>query len=309
MRRLLLLANPSASGFTGALFRDVVRILEEDFRVDAEWPHGAAATRRRAKEAAGLGYHVVAAMGGDGVAHHVANGVAYTAAALGIIPAGTTNVLARIFDMPSDPKRAARAMASLPALPTRMAVVEAELGTGPITEFATFAFGVGYDADVVALAEERPHSKIWLGGAHYAQSALSKLLLEWRNRPANLKVEVDGESANGVLALVQVHHPYTFFGAVPLHLTTAPVDGLAAIVAEDLEVHRAAEIFARSMFRRPMPERLGAKVYEGFTKLTISAEPPSPVQTDGEHLGIAHRVTVAEAPDALIALRSGDDQP
>ncbi|MFB3050278.1 MAG: hypothetical protein ACE1Z9_09020, partial [Acidimicrobiia bacterium] len=94
-----------------------------------------------------------------------------------------------------------------------------------------------------------------------------------------------------------------------LHLTTAPVDGLAAIVAEDLEVHRAAEIFARSMFRRPMPERLGVKVYEGFTKLTISAEPPSPVQTDGEHLGIAHRVTVAEAPDALIALRTGDDQP
>ncbi len=309
MRRLLLLANPSASGFTGALFRDVVRILGEDLRVDAEWPHGAAATRRRAEQAAGLGYHVGAARGGDGIAHHVANGVAYTAAALGIIPAGTTNVLARIFDMPIDPKRAARAMASLPALPTRMAVVEAELGTGPITEFATFAFGVGYDADVVALAEERPHSKIWLGGAHYAQSALSKLLLEWRNRPANLKVEVDGESANGVLALVQVHHPYTFFGAVPLHLTTAPVDGLAAIVAEDLEVHRAAEIFARSMFRRPMPERLGAKVYERFTKLTISAEPPSPVQTDGEHLGIAHRVTVAEAPDALIALRTVDDQP
>ena len=298
MRRLLLLANPSASGFTGAVFRDVVRILEKDFRVDAEWPHGTAATRRRAEEAAGLGYHVVAAMGGDGVAHHVANGVAYTAAALGIIPAGTTNVLARIFDIPTDPKRAARAMASLPALPTRMAVVEADLVTGPITEFATFAFGVGYDADVVALAEERPHSKIWLGGAHYAQAALSKLLLEWRNRPANLKAEIDGESV--------VTSPPTWRAPGPL--TTAPVDGLAAIVAENLEVHRAAEIFARSVFRRPMPDRLRAKVYERFTKLTISAEPPSPVQTDGEHLGIAHRVTVAEAPDALIALRTGDDQ-
>ena len=100
MRRLLLLANPSASGFTGALFRDVVRTLEADFSVDAEWPHGAAATRRRASEAAGEGYHVVATMGGDGVAHHAANGLAYTAAALGIIPAGTTNVLARIFKLP-----------------------------------------------------------------------------------------------------------------------------------------------------------------------------------------------------------------
>ena len=183
MRRLLLLANPSASGFTGAILRDVVRILEADFDVDTEWPHSAVATRRRAAEAAGEGYHVVAAMGGDGVAHHVANGLAYTAAALGIIPAGTTNVLARIFRLHLEPKRAAAALAGLPALPTRMASIEAETETGTISDFAAFALGVGYDADVVALAEERPQSKLWLGGAHYARSALSKLMREWRNRP------------------------------------------------------------------------------------------------------------------------------
>ncbi len=303
MRRLLLLANPSASAFTGALFRDVVRILEADFEVNTEWPHGADAARKRAAEAAGEGYHVVAAMGGDGVVHHVANGLAYTPAALAIIPSGTTNVLARIFGLPTDARKAAAAMGTLDAVPTRMALVEAETTTGPITEYATFALGVGYDADVVSLAEERPQSKIWLGGAHYAQSAVSTLLREWRKRPANLMVEVDGEQADGVSVLVQVHSPYTYFGPVPLHITKEPVDGLAAVVVNDLEVHRAVEIVVRSVVGRPFPERLGAGVYTAFEALLVVAEPPSPFQADGEHLGMATHVLVREARDALLALR------
>ncbi len=305
VRRLLLLANPSASGFTGAVFREVVRILEEHFEVDAEWPHGAAATRNRAAEAAGEGYHIVAAMGGDGVAHHAANGVAYTAAALGIIPVGTTNVLARIFGLPRDPRRAAAAMASLPIVPTRMAALEAQVATGPLSGFATFAFGVGFDADVVARAEERPQSKIWLGGAHYAESAISKLILDWRARSPNLTVDVDGSRTKALVALVQVHHPYTFFGPIPLRITDGPVGGLVAAVVEDLEVHRAAEIFARAAARRSLPERL-ATVWEGFQQLVVDADPPSPIQADGEHLGMAERVVVTEAHDALLAVRPGD---
>jgi diacylglycerol kinase family enzyme len=194
-------------------------------------------------------------------------------------------------------------MGSLPALPTRMAAIEAETTTGPVSEFATFALGVGYDADVVARAEERPHSKIWLGGAHYAQSALSKLIAEWRNRQPNLRVEIDRDRADGVVALCQVHYPYTFFGPIPLQITDGPIDGLAAAVVDNLEVHRAAEIFVRAMSRRPLPERLGARVWEGFDELVVAAEPASPFQADGEHLGMASRVVVTEAPDALLAIR------
>ena len=153
------------------------------------------------------------------------------------------------------------------------------------------------------MAEERPQSKIWLGGAHYAQSALSKLVREWRKRRPNLDVEIDGEHAIGVVVLVQVHYPYTFFGPVPLQITAQPVNGLAAIVAADLEVHRAAEIFVRAIARRPLPERLGVTVGEGFSELICTADPPSPLQTDGEHLGLASRVVVTDAPEALLTLR------
>ena len=306
MRRLLLLANPSASGFTGALYRDVVSSLSETFDVDAEWPQGTDATREHASRAAENGYSVVVAMGGDGVVHHVANGVVGTAAALGIIPAGTTNVTSRIFGLPKRPKRAAAAIAELPSVPTRLARIESSTVDGTTVEYATFAVGVGFDADVVARAERRPHSKTWFGGAHYAESAISTLLREWRDRPANLRVDIDGERVDGVVALTQVHHPYTYFGPVPLHITREPVDGLATVVAGDLEVHRSAEIFARAILRRPLSDRLDARVYACFDRLTIDADPMTPFQADGEHLGLMSHVEITPAIDAMLVVRDPD---
>ncbi len=303
MRRLLLLANPSASGFTGALYRDVVSTLSAAFDVDAEWPQGTDATQAQAARAAEEGYEIVVAMGGDGVVHHVANGIVGTTAALGIIPAGTTNVTARIFGLPKRPKRVAAAIAELPSVPTRLARIESSINGHTSVEYATFAVGVGFDADVVERAERRPHSKTWFGGAHYAESAITTLLGKWRGRPAHLRVDIDGERMDGVAALTQVHHPYTYFGPVPIHITKEPVDGLAAVVVGDLEVHRSAEIFARAILKRPMHERLDARVFSCFEKLTIEADPTTPFQADGEHLGMMSHVEITPAVDAMFAVR------
>ncbi|MCJ7780095.1 MAG: hypothetical protein MUQ27_04660 [Acidimicrobiia bacterium] len=306
MRRLLLLANPSASGFTGALYRDVISTLSAAFDVDAEWPQGPEATREHAARAAAEGYAIVVAMGGDGVVHHVANGIVGTTAALGIIPAGTTNVTSRIFGLPKRPMRAAAAIATLPSIPTRLARIESSIGGSTTVEYATFAVGVGFDADVVERAERRPHSKIWFGGAHYAESAISTLLGQWRSRPAHLRVDIDGVRVDGVTALTQVHHPYTYFGRVPLHITREPVDGLAAVVAGDLEVHRSAEIFARAILKRPLTDRLDARVYRCFDRLTIDADPVTPFQADGEHLGLTSHIEITPAVDAMLAVRDPD---
>jgi diacylglycerol kinase family enzyme len=303
MRRLLLLANPSASGFTGALYREVLSVLSKSFDVEAEWPHDPAETRRYAAAAAANGYAVVAAMGGDGVVHHAANGAVGTSAALGIIPAGTTNVVARVFRLPKNPRKAAAAIAALPSVPTRLARIESTFQGEAALEYATFAVGVGFDADVVERAERRPHSKLRFGGIHYAESAISALLRDWRGRPANLRAEVDGVRVDGVAVLTQVHHPYTYFGRVPLNITQGPVDGLAALVAGDLEVHRSAEIFARAVLHRPLVERLGAAVFSRFERMTIEADPATPFQADGEHLGRASRLDITPVHDALLVVR------
>ncbi|HZJ49069.1 MAG TPA: hypothetical protein VFD97_08585, partial [Acidimicrobiia bacterium] len=139
-----------------------------------------------------------------------------------------------------------------------------------------------------------------------AESAVSKLLMDWRGRPANLRVDVDGARGDGVAALVQVHHPYTYFGPVPLHITRDPVDGLAAVVANDLEVHRAAEIFARAILRRPLVERLGTLVFTSFGRMTVDADPATPFQADGEHLGMTTHVEITPANGAMLVVRDPD---
>ena len=161
MRRLLLVANPSSSGFTGALHRDVVATLSEKFEVNTIWPVNPAATRARSADAAEEGYETVIAMGGDGVVHHVANGLIHTEAALGIIPAGTTNVVARIHGMPRDPRKAAQALLEAHPEPTSVVHITTDSESGARSEHALFSVGVGFDADVVEAAEHWPHSKLW----------------------------------------------------------------------------------------------------------------------------------------------------
>lgn len=304
MRRLLLLANPAASGFTGAAFREVRTALAEDWEVAAEWPDDAVDARRRAAAAAAGGVDAVAAMGGDGIVHHVANGLVGTDTALAIVPAGTTNVLARILGLPSRPAAAARRLARLPATPTPMLRVEAVGVDGERRiEYATFAAGVGYDADVVAAAERRPHAKLRLGGVHYATTAISKLLLDWRGRVPNLSVSCDGERVDALALLTQVYGPYTYFGKVALYLTPERHAGFASLAAGDLEVHRSAELFLRAILRRPVPERLGTRIWKDFAEIAIEAEPPAPYEADGEHLGMAVELRLSPVPEAIRILR------
>ncbi len=304
MRTLLLLANPSASGFTGASFREIVALLSERFTVEAEWPIDAAETRRRAAEAARAGVDVVAAMGGDGVVHHVANGLVGYDTALAIVPVGTTNVLSRLLGLPRRAHKAARQLTDLDPVPTPLLHIEATTTDGvAISEYATFAAGIGYDADVVQAAEARPYAKLRFGGVHYATTAITKLLADWRGRVPNLRVECDGERSDALAVLAQVHGPYTYFGNVPLFLTPRRLAGFVALAAEDLEVHRSAEIFLRSILRRPVPDRLGIHLWEGFGDIEIDADPPTAFEADGEHLGMADHIRLTPAPGAVRVLR------
>ena len=68
MRRLVLIANPVASGFTASLHREVVATLTGPYDVTPVWPSSAVEARQVAADAASDGYDVVVAMGGDGIA-------------------------------------------------------------------------------------------------------------------------------------------------------------------------------------------------------------------------------------------------
>jgi len=303
MPSAVLISNPSASQFTGGLFREVVASLSTSFDLTTEWPISPPDTARTAAEAAESGFDVVFAMGGDGVAHHVANSLVGTNTALGLIPAGTTNVLARILDIPLKPLVAAETAAGLAPIPTRLVRVEAETDLGHITRHATFSLGVGFDADVVSVAESRPYAKLRFGGIHYARTAVGRLMSTWRTRKPHLRLTCDGDRFDGVVALTQVHRPYTYFGKVPLHLTKENFDGVATLAASSLGLIRSSEILTRAALGRKHRDATGIHVWTAYESLVIEAEPAAPFHADGELLGTAGYLEITPIEDAILVLR------
>lgn len=300
--RLLLCANPAASGFTGGLHREVVARLRRAFDVETTWPNSPAETRSVTAAAAGDGVEVVVAMGGDGVVHHVANGVGGTAAALGIIPAGTTNVFGRLIGIPSNPKKAADFICRDPtARPIPTAMLTLDHGeAGMENRLTTFSTGVGFDADVVQVAEQEPFRKYWFGGVHYARTAASVVWKDYAHRPPLLEVTAGGRSAKAVAVLVQLHQKYTYFGRVALTLGPWSPGTATVLVAHSLARRRVGRILFGAVSGRPLANIEGIEVWEGITSLDVTiGDATIPAQADGELLGSPRRITVETRPDYL----------
>jgi diacylglycerol kinase family enzyme len=285
-----------------------VASLKTDFDLTTAWPISALETGTEARRCAEQGIDVVFAMGGDGVAHHVANGIVGTNTALGLIPSGTTNVLSRILGVPQKPRAAAIAAGGYKILPTRMVRVVAETDFGSMTRHAAFSVGIGFDADVVEAAETRPFAKSRFGSVHYATTAVTRLLSNWRSQVPNLRIECDGDRFDAVVALTQVHDPYTYFGRMPLHLTPDAPDGIATLAADSLAVTRASEIFGRAVLRRRHRESTGTRLWAGYDELIVDAEPQTAFQADGELLGMASRLEITPVKNAMLVLRPSEEE-
>ncbi|MFQ5554232.1 MAG: diacylglycerol/lipid kinase family protein [Acidimicrobiia bacterium] len=303
MRRALLLPNPSASGFTGFRFRGVLSALRESFDGEAAGAEGPDEAVRTARRAAEDGFDVVIAMGGDGVVHQAANGLVGTDTALGLVPAGTTNVLARILGLPGGAESAARAIAGYePDQITlaRLTEIDAQhSGRQRQPRYAVFGLGIGFDADVVERAERRPHSKLRFGSVHYASTAVTQVFGAYRRRLPTLRVLCDDRRIDAVAVMVQVHDRYTYFGKVPLFVTSQPTAGPTAVAIEDVSPSKAVSILRHAVTRRSLEQAPGCVVMRDFERLVVEADPAAAAQADGEHLGAGSQFEITPARDVL----------
>lgn len=112
MRSIPIIINPTAGG--GRLLRSSMDLdvaahgcgVKLDWRHTEHAGHGA----ELAREAAAEGHPLVFAYGGDGTYNEVARGLLGTDTALGVLPGGTTSVLAYEFGIPRPAPRAIEAL-------------------------------------------------------------------------------------------------------------------------------------------------------------------------------------------------------
>lgn len=190
-RRVLVIANPEAGSRRG-LAGDAAARAFASAGVDAELrrTERPGDARQWGAQAAGDGFDLVVAVGGDGTVNEVANGVAGTGVALAVAPAGTMNLLARVLGLPRDPAKAvARIVGGYRPLAFRPGTAAGRL--------FVLMVGAGFDAWVLRELLRSVRSKIGFGD--YVRGAVRGL----RTFPfPELVVRIDDTSVTAHTAIV-----------------------------------------------------------------------------------------------------------
>jgi len=300
MEHVVVVANPAASQFTGGSHRDVMAELARTHEVEAQWPGSATEATEVARTAVADGAKVVVAMGGDGMVHHVAQALVGSDAALGIIPAGTTNVVARLFAIPARPARAAKLIGRDPE-PTSMGTARMTLrrGATETAHHALFACGFGLDAEVVRVADSDPYRKYRFGSLHYARSAFSVGFRSYPSVRPHVDFRAEGHEARGTTALVQFRDVYTYFGKIALRFGDDRPEPMSALILDRLKRRRIPTIFFSALGHRDLDKIDGFALWPNIKHLELEADPEVPAQADGESLGLVDGGSVEWAPDSI----------
>jgi YegS/Rv2252/BmrU family lipid kinase len=256
---------------------------EPDVRVTAG-PGDAAAL---SEAAVARGASLVVAWGGDGTVNEVGAALAFTGTALGIVPGGSGNGLARELGVPRDPGAALRA-----AVRGGERVIDAGEVGGRL--FFVVA-GIGLDAWVAARVAAAGGRR---RGLHPYVTAAARAL--WTYRPAPCALDVDGDALRTAPLLVACANARQWGHGVRVAPAARLDDGaLDLVVVEDRPP--LARLWAAG---RALAGRLDAQrgvLARRFRRLTVSVEAPGPLafHADGEPGVAAGPLVVRVRPGAL----------
>lgn len=264
---------------------------------------------RQSREAVAAGADVVASLGGDGTVRAVAAGLVGTDVALGLLPAGTGNLLARNLGLPIDSlDQAAEAMVGgsehridvglVRPGSDHLAVDEGHERADDDEVFLVMT-GFGLDGEVMAGTNEK--IKGALGWPAYAIAAAKRL------GGRGFVVTVDHARSKGTLVrhcrTVLVGNCGMLQGGVELMPDARPDDGVIDLVV--IAPHGFSGWFS-VLGAVATRGRIGHRRLDRLhsTAFTIVAERPVEAEIDGDPIGEHDSLSVRVLPDALV-VRSG----
>jgi len=296
-QRVLLVANPVARTVSRPMLDVIEKALAADFKLEVDETRRRGHATEMAREAVADGYDMMVVFSGDGTINEAVNGLVGSDVALGVLPGGATNVLARVVGMPNDPVEATSWLigAALQGRARRM-------GLGHIDErYFVLNCGAGADAEVMARVDERQATS----RAQYERAALNAVLRtvlgKYAGREPFLSVSVDGgPPAPAITVLTGRTDPYSFYKQARLRLTPqARLDGgLDATVIEYLS-RASAPMLARQVFSGGLIRRKGVTYHHDASKVEITSDRGFPVQVDGDYIGERDRLSIGLRRDAL----------
>ena len=246
--------------------------------------HGHA--RELAHGAVERGSRLVIAWGGDGTVNEVASGLAFTSAALGVIPGGSGNGLARMIGMPSDPRV---------ALPRLMRGRDQAIDVGEANGrlFVNVA-GVGFDAHVAGcFARIGPARR---GFLKYATIVLTEL---GRYQPQAYALELDAEATDCHAAFLLSFANGRQWGNGAVIAPEARLDDgfLDAVLVQTR--NRAGVIKAIPRLFSGTVDRAAGVTIRRIRAARVSSDRPLSLHVDGEAVECTDTLMVQVHPSAL----------
>lgn len=288
MADTLLIYNPAAGRISVRPFiGGVVRTLnDQGFRVEVAESLNGRHTTQLAHMAAKENFRAVFAIGGDGTAGQAAAGLIGSQTALGVLPAGTTNVWAREMGLNAFTWSHIRALNQNAKNLSNAEPVPVDVGLCNGQPFLMWA-GVGLDAMTVQKLGPRKRFEKYLSVTEYAATALWNATI-WHGM--NLQVTADEKQIEGryLLALVSnIRH----YAVVEISPNASIDDGVMDLWM--LSGSTLADAF-QHMFELLAGRHVSSDLARciPFRKAVIESDTSFPIQMDGEPMLGAHRVTV-----------------
>lgn len=249
--------------------------------------HGAELARQAAQDCT----DIVVVAGGDGTVNEVASALMHTDTALGIIPCGSGNGLARSLGIPMDFEGAVNIIAR-----NRPYAIDCGIAEG-LPFFCTF--GVGFDAVVT----EKFSTGKRRGKMQYVRSAL----LEFINfTPDNYAMEIDGEIYTEEALLIAVCNTAQYGNNAYIAPRASLSDGLL-----DVTVIRNGSILHQAMAGIGL---LSGQIDRNRYVDTFKAQEvkiirlkDGPAQIDGEPLNLGRKINIKCQPSCLKVLSDGTE--
>ena len=263
----VIIFNPKARSEKSHDLAEMLREIAPE--AELRMTTGAGDARRLAAEAAREGFRVVSAAGGDGTVNEVANGLAGTDTALGVLPVGTMNVFAKEHGLP---EKLDEAWGLIRTGVQR----EIDLLAANGTHFIQLA-GVGFDAQVVK--ETTWEAKKNLGPLSYLISAAQIAA----RTPPKLTVEAGGRVSEGSFVLIGNGR---YYGTKLVLFPKARVDDgmIDVLIFKNTGYLDLAKYLAGVLMGRHTG--MAGVEYFQVAEATVRSEQEVPVEVDGELSGV-----------------------
>ena len=304
----VLIENPLAGKNTPGSIRVAERALEATFELELVTTNARGHAAALAREAVGAGAKTVIAYGGDGTVNEVINGLLSggdsSDVTLAVLPGGTTNVLARSLGFENDLVEATAQLFSIvergEPKPLTVGRITAAGEHGHVQRDFAFAAGLVLDAEVVRRVEGERRRPGWNDAVFLYHGFRSFGQLR-RDGVPHLHIDTPDGTQDAYWACIATVHPFTFFRKRPLRIVpeAGKTRGLDLVASKQARYWRTLRWLQQCLTSGRHVRHADCMHLTDAAEISIRADKPVPLQTDGELVGDVTSVVARPLLDAL----------